>query len=85
MEAAASRDAMEIQYRMFEETLCGGGTLNPRIECPGETLKTRWGHFFLGKSVRGGHICLGKSVRGDTLSWDFVSGWTHYAYKERRH
>ena len=26
----------------------GGGTLNPRIECPGETLETRCGHFFLG-------------------------------------
>ena len=31
VEAAASRDAMEIQYRVF------GETLNPRIECPGET------------------------------------------------
>ena len=42
VEAAASRDAMEIQYRVFGETLCGvGGQLNPRIECPGETIETR--------------------------------------------
>ena len=66
VEAAASRDAMEIQYRVWGDTLSrdrysacpicgsegvgvgGGGTLNPRIECPGETLETRCGHFFLG-------------------------------------
>ena len=27
VEGAASRDAMEIQYRVFGETLCGGGHL----------------------------------------------------------
>ena len=50
VEAAASRDAMEIQYRVWGDTFRGGGggTHNSRIEYPGETLETRWGHFFLG-------------------------------------
>ena len=57
-EAAASRDAMEIQYRVFGgDTLrSGGGTLNRRIECPGETLETRWGHFSYDKVSGGTHL-----------------------------
>ena len=39
------RDAMEIQYRVFGRREGGGG--GGRIKCPGETLETRWGHFFL--------------------------------------
>ena len=47
LEAAASMQGCHGNTisRVWSE---GGGTLNPRIKCPGETLETRWGHFFLG-------------------------------------
>ena len=60
VEAPASRDSMEVQYRVWGDTwyrdrysACfvrgsEGGHFNPRIECPGKTLETRWGHVFLG-------------------------------------